>query len=189
MRRIRPVDFEPPLVDGAVLSPSFRMLGLAHAGAGRARERARRVRGSILTMCLDVRAALDGLIIAQGPGSRTERADILMAEAARWVERIEAVEPLLRRVFTGRAEILLYGLFESARLYRLIITRPFFIVAGSVSEASGDAARLAIADEQFVWWVDEEQLHEWQVLLLRCRTDLDRAAETLTAEAMRSPAA
>lgn len=133
-------------------------------------------------MCMDVRSALDALLLAGDPqlGAdrlvRNARADALLVGAIDFAGRVETSRPLLQSLFGGRSEMLLYGLFETARLFQLMCTRPFFVVLpAGATDRSGRGGRLAIADAQFLWHVDEQQQREWNMLLMRCRTDLEEA--------------
>ena len=183
MRRIRPTGFEQPIADGAVLDHAYRIVSATGGRSAEIVDRIRRVRGSTLTMCMDVRSALDALLLAEerylGADriARAVRADALLTDAIDFAGRVETMRPVLRHLFQGRSEMLLYGLLETARLFRLMCTRPFFIVLppGATDNRMARTGRLAVADTQFLWHVDDQQQREWNMLLMRCRADLDEA--------------
>lgn len=202
MRRIRPVEFEPPIEDGTYVSSSLRRIPtIRSAHTPTAYERIRKVRASILPRCVEIRNALNRVVLADGghPDGKPEhlvlsrRLDALLSDTSSIEDKIDRARPALRLVFHNHAETIIYRLFEVGRLFRMIATRPLFFIASAPGTIGSEYERheLCIADEQFIWSIDDDQLHEWQILLSKCRSDLTRAAEVLLgapeAEAMPAP--
>jgi len=192
MRRIRAADFEPPLHDGSITDGRARQ----PAGPPRLRLdntafRIRQTRAMLLPLCVEVLGAIDRVVIldeygASALGQRDialrQRIDSILSDVSP-TDKIERVRPILRHLYRKHAEMVIYRLFEASRLFHALITRPIFLLKSDLEDLDEEDFELCIADEQFVWSIDEEQLDEWQRLLSRCRQDLEAASAMLLGEA------
>lgn len=144
----------------------------------------------LLPMCVEVLGAIDRVVILDAYGaSAFDRRDIALRHRIESIlsdvaptDKIERLRPILRHLYRKHSEMVIYRLFEACRLFHALVTRPIFLLLPDLAEPE-EESELCIADGQFVWSIDEEQLDEWQRLLGRCRQDLDEASTMLLGEA------
>ncbi|WP_374623058.1 hypothetical protein [Devosia sp.] len=193
MRQIRAADFELPLADG-LITDGHRVEAVgASAESGAILGRIRQVRASLLPLCAEVMAAIDRVVILDRFGAAAlsgadialrRRIDAVLTDLAP-IGKIEHLRPIIRHLRRRQAETITYRLFEAGRLFYALVSRPIFRLRLDPQRFGDDAFELCLADEQFIWTIDDDQLEEWQQLLVRCRDDLDEMCHSLVGEPAR----
>ncbi|MBK8084930.1 MAG: hypothetical protein IPK28_14525 [Devosia sp.] len=196
MRQIRAADFEPPLADGLMTDGRRLLVTEVRADRDAVAGRIRQIRATLLPLCAEVVGAIDRVVIldAYGPAA-TSGADLTLRRRIEAVfselspiDKIERIRPIVRHLRRRQAEMVTYRLFEASRLFFALVSRPIFRLRLDPLLHGGDAFELCLADEQFIWTIDEEQLDEWERLLARCSEDLDAMCALLVGEPVRTQA-
>ncbi len=191
MRQIRAADFELPLADG-LISDGHRVEAV-QAENGATAAQIRQVRASLLPLCAETMAAIDRVVILDrfgiaamtGPDiALRRRIDAVLTDLAP-IDKIERIRPVIRHLRRRQAEAVTYRLFEAGRLFYALVSRPIFRLRLDPQRHGNDAFELCLADEQFIWTIDDDQLEEWRQLLVRCRDDLDEMCRALVGEPAR----
>jgi hypothetical protein len=201
-RKRRPRDLQPMALDGWIMlrpgeafawdketpmSPSIPFQ----------RDLMRNLRGSVLGAAFDVDYRLTTLILAKEFGTldRTlggqafvTRSEQLQRNDFGLERKIEKAKPAIRTALDHMwADALMQDLAEYRRLRHLMTHRPCWLESSWDPEVAGPSTpeaipkgrtvgvRLLIADESFVWEVDDAQVQEWDRLIRRCLEGLDGA--------------
>jgi len=111
--------------------------------------------------------------------------------------KIDNAKPVIRsNIEAKEANKLIQDLAEYRRLRHLMAHRPCWLEGDWDPDAGNIAGfpkgrttgfRLYIADESFVWLVDEAQAQEWGELLFRCMKGLEKVRDTVLPPAAAQP--
>ncbi len=196
-RRTRQPEVEPTGLDGwVVLKPGEKMAWVNDTPVSptpaQQHDTMRRIRGGILSHGFSIEEAIVTLILVKNYGTLDPRigGDAFRAKARELrrdtgLERkIGEARPIIRDVLDSTtADRLMQDLAEYRRLRHLMAHRPCWLEgvwndqAGTWTDTPKGRTtgfRLFIADDDFVWEIDDAQLKEWDALLARCQSSVER---------------